>query len=66
LLGAALDKLVDAEVLAADNRVSAEYFAWAAVHGLAVLAIDGPLRNLNLKQFDELGQRLLDMVEKGL
>lgn len=66
LLGAALDKLVDAEVLAADNRVSAEYFAWAAVHGLAILAIDGPLRNLNQKQFDELGQRLLDMVEKGL
>lgn len=66
LLGAALDKLVDAEVLAADHRISAEYFAWAAVHGLAVLAIDGPLRNLNQKQFDELGQRLLDMVEKGL
>lgn len=66
LLGAALDKLVDADVLAADHRKSAEYFAWAAVHGLAVLAIDGPLRNLNQKQFDELGQRLLDMVEKGL
>lgn len=66
LLGAALDKLVDADVLAVDHRKSAEYFAWAAVHGLAVLAIDGPLRNLNQKQFDELGQRLLDMVEKGL
>lgn len=66
LLGAALDKLVDADVLAADHRESAEYFAWAAVHGLAILAIDGPLRNLNQKQFDELGQRLLDMVEKGL
>ncbi|MBC7750594.1 MAG: TetR/AcrR family transcriptional regulator [Candidatus Saccharibacteria bacterium] len=66
LLGVALDKLVDTEVLTADRRVSAEYFAWATVHGLAVLATDGPLRNLNQKQLDELGQRLLDMVEKGL
>lgn len=66
LLGNALDKLVDADVLTAKHRQSAEYFAWAAVHGLAILAIDGPLRNLNQKQFDELGQRLLDMVEKGL
>lgn len=66
LLGEALDKLVDTDVLSSDRRVPAEYFALATVHGLAVLAIDGPLRNLNQKQFDELGQRLLDMVEKGL
>ena len=66
LLGAALDKLVDAQILTADDRQSAEYFAWSAVHGLAILSLDGPLSHLNRKQIDALGQRLLDMVEKGL
>lgn len=66
LLGAALDKLVAANLLTAENRQSAEYFAWSAVHGMAVLSIEGPLSHLNRKQFDTLSQRLLDMVEKGL
>ncbi|MDE2419708.1 MAG: TetR/AcrR family transcriptional regulator [Gammaproteobacteria bacterium] len=66
LLGAALDKLVTANLLTTENRQSAEYFAWSAVHGMAILSIDGPLSHLNRKQFDTLSQRLLDMVEKGL
>jgi AcrR family transcriptional regulator len=66
LLGGALDKLVDAKILTVDDRQSAEYFAWSAVHGLAILSLDGPLSNLNRRQIDALGQRLLDMVEKGL
>lgn len=66
LLGAALDKLVTAKILTAEDRQSAEYFAWSAVHGLAILSLDGPLSNLNRKQIEALGQRLLDMVEKGL
>ena len=36
------------------------------VHGLALLLIDGPLKGAAQKQVDALGQRLLDMVEKGL
>ncbi len=66
LLGAALDKLVAANLLTPENRQSAEYFAWSAVHGMAILSIDGPLSHLNRKQFEVLSQRLLDMVEKGL
>jgi len=66
LFTAALDKLVAAELLTAENRQSAEYFAWSTVHGMAILSIDGPLSHLNRKQFDTLSQRLLDMVEKGL
>ena len=66
LLGGALDKLVDAKIVTVDDRQSAEYFAWSAVHGLAILSLDGPLSHLNRKQFDALGQRLLDMVTKGL
>ncbi|CAJ96046.1 DNA-binding protein, AcrR family, includes nucleoid occlusion protein SlmA [Cupriavidus necator] len=66
LLGAALDKLVEAGVLPPERRPGAEYLAWSAVHGLAVLLIDGPLRSRAKEQAEILGQRLLDMVEKGL
>lgn len=66
LLSAALDRLVDAGVLPQERRLGAEYLAWSAVHGLAMLVIDGPLRNLSPPQIRVIGQRLLDMVEKGL
>ncbi len=42
LLGAALDLWVDAGLLPAARRPGAEYVAWSAVHGLAILLIDGP------------------------
>jgi hypothetical protein len=66
LLGAALDRMVQANVLPAGRRPGAEYLAWSAVHGLALLLIDGPLKGLAKKQVGELAQRLLAMVEKGL
>jgi AcrR family transcriptional regulator len=66
LFGGALDKMVEAKILSVDDRQSAEYFAWSAIHGLAILSLDGPLSHLNRKQIDALGQRLLDRVEKGL
>ena len=66
LLGAALDKLVDAGVLPRERRLGAEFLAWSAVHGLAMLIIDGPLRELSPPAQRAIGQRLLDMVEKGL
>src|ERR1700730_18677059 len=45
LLGATLDRLVDAGVLPPERRPGAEYLAWAAVRGLAMLLTDGPLRS---------------------
>ncbi len=66
LLTAALDALVAAGVLPAERRPGAEFLAWSAVHGLAMLAIDGPLRGLDRAQTRDIGQRLLDMVERGL
>ncbi|RRS04283.1 TetR/AcrR family transcriptional regulator [Aquabacterium soli] len=66
LLGAALDRMAHAGVLPADKRLGAEYLAWSAVHGLALLVIDGPLREVSATQIRVLGQRLLDMVEQGL
>jgi AcrR family transcriptional regulator len=66
LLGAALDRLVDAGVLPPERRPGAEYLAWSAVRGLAMLLTEGPLRRLTSTERDAIGQRLLDMVEKGL
>ena len=66
LLGAALDRLVEAGVLPPERRPGAELLAWSAVHGLAMLVIDGPLGSSVGPQMLQVGQRLLDMVEKGL
>lgn len=66
LLGAALDKLVDTGALPRARRAGAEYLAWSAVHGLASLTVNGPLRHLDQAQIKNVGQRLLSMVEKGL
>ncbi|MDO8388769.1 MAG: TetR/AcrR family transcriptional regulator [Polaromonas sp.] len=66
LLGAALDKLVDAGLMPPERRPGAEYLAWSAVHGLAMLVVDGPLAPVIGPQLAQIGQRLIDMVEKGL
>lgn len=66
LLGTALDRLVEAGVMPPDKRPGAEFLAWSAVHGLAILVIDGPLGPVIGPHMQQIGQRLLDMVEKGL
>ena len=66
ILSAALDALVEAGQIPEERRPAAEFFAWSAVHGLAVLQVDGPLRELDSKQAEIIGQRLMDMVERGL
>lgn len=65
-LSAALDTLAEVGALSPERRKGAEFLAWSAVHGLAVLVLDGPLRNLGDAQIAAIGQRLLDMVEQGL
>ncbi|WP_213953259.1 MULTISPECIES: TetR/AcrR family transcriptional regulator [unclassified Variovorax] len=66
LLGAALDRMVAAGAMPAARRQGAEFLAWAGVHGLALLMIEGPLRGVPEKHAEALGQQLLDMIEKGL
>lgn len=66
LLGAALDKLVSAGVLPPERRPGAEFLAWSAVHGLAMLVVDGPLGPILGPQMQQIGERLVHMVEKGL
>ncbi len=66
LLSYALDAMAQAGVLPADRRPGAEFLAWSAVHGMALLIIDGPLRNAPPDMRRSLGARLLRMVELGL
>ena len=66
LLAAALDRMVASGALPVARREGAEYLAWSAVHGLALLLIDGPLRGAGPGQVKALSGRLLEMVEKGL
>jgi AcrR family transcriptional regulator len=66
LLGSALDMMVAAGALPPEHRPGAEYLAWSAVHGLAFLVIEGPLRGMAAKDVHTLSERLLQMVEKGL
>lgn len=66
LLGVALDRMVEAGVLATERRQGAEFLAWSAVHGFAMLVIEGPLHGLPRAQIDALGRRVVDVVEKGL
>ena len=66
LLSATLDLFVESGILPAERRPRAEYLAWSAVHGLAVLTLDGPLALLAPEELDVLSQRVMGMVEVGL
>jgi AcrR family transcriptional regulator len=66
LLAAALDEMVAAGILPVERRDGAEFLAWSAVHGLAMLVIDGPLRGLDDAARAWAAQHLIDMVERGL
>lgn len=66
LLSSALDGMLEAGLLTAQSRAGAEFLAWSAVHGLAMLVIDGPLRGLDADQREWATQKLIDMVERGL
>lgn len=65
-LTAALDAMVECGIMPEARRPQAEFLAWSAVHGFALLVIDGPLRALPREQVDVVTQRVIDMVEAGL
>lgn len=66
LLGHALDGMVDAGLLPPSQRSGAEWMAWSAVHGMAFLLLNGPLRGLEEVDCQALADRLVKMVERGL
>lgn len=66
LLVHALDGMVDAGLLSRKQRPGAEWMAWSAVHGMAMLMLDGPLRGMGDDECQALAGRLVTMVEQGL
>jgi AcrR family transcriptional regulator len=65
-LRAALDELVDAGVLSRRRREGLEYPIWSTVHGLAVLAGAGPLRDVPGAARDHLEQLTLAFIAGSL
>ena len=65
-LRAVLDELVVAGVLDGHRRAGIEYPVWSAVHGLAVLAGQGPLRDIPDATHRHLEQLTLAFIADGL
>jgi AcrR family transcriptional regulator len=66
LLSLALDRMQESGMLRGKSREGAEYLAWATVHGLALLVLEGPLHAMPQQMVLALGERLVVMVERGL
>jgi AcrR family transcriptional regulator len=65
-LRAALDELVDAGVLDRRRRDGIEYPIWSTVHGLAVLAGQGPLRDVPETARQHLDELVFAFIQEGL
>jgi AcrR family transcriptional regulator len=66
VLNARLDELVEAGALKPARRNGAEYAAWAAVHGVSSLLLDGPLRDLPEPEVEHVINSALSVVNRGL
>ena len=65
-LRAQLDELVQAGAIDSSRRPGLEYPIWSAVHGLAVLTGQGPLRDLPEHTRDQLTDLLSSFIEQAL
>ena len=61
-----IDDLVATGVLSADRRDGLDEAAWAAVHGLSTLFLDGPLSEADAARKQLITDRLLDGIAEGL
>lgn len=66
ILGQALDRLVTVGAVTPQRRAGAEFPAWAAVHGISNLLLDGPLRALGTPAQEEVVKLVLDSVRRSL
>jgi AcrR family transcriptional regulator len=65
-LRTALDELADAGLLDRSRRDGIEYPVWAIVHGLAVLAGSGPLRDVPGAARHRLDELIFGFIQDGL
>jgi len=66
LLAEVLNRLAELGRLDPVRREHAEVMAWSAVHGLAVLLLDGPLRSLPPEAVEALRERMIRFCRDGL
>jgi AcrR family transcriptional regulator len=66
LLGQVLDELVETGSLSPEARLGADVVCWAAVHGLSVLLLEGPLREVPAADRQGLVEKMLATIEQGL
>lgn len=66
ILSACIDDLVDSGVLSPGRRDGLDEAAWAAVHGLAVLFLDGPLAVADADRKQLITDRLLTVINAGI
>ncbi len=62
----ALDGLVEGGVISAKSRVNAELSAWAAIHGLAALLVDGLIPVTKKTDMTAMVGKVTDNVLIGL
>jgi AcrR family transcriptional regulator len=65
-LRAVLDELADAGALSRPRRAGMEYAIWSTVHGLAVLAGQGPLRDVTDATRQRIERAVGALIEAGL
>jgi AcrR family transcriptional regulator len=66
LLGQVLDELVDTGALSPEARSGADVVCWAGVHGLSVLLLEGPLREVPAADRQGLVEKMIATIEQGL
>ena len=66
ILSGCIDDLVATGVLTASRRDGLDEAAWAAMHGLAVLYLDGLLAAADSRRKQLITDRLLDVINAGI
>ncbi len=66
ILSRCIDELVATEILTPSRRDGLDEAAWAAVHGLASLYLDGPLAAADPDRKRLITDRLLDVIQDGI
>ena len=66
LLNQVLDDCVATGSVSPERRPGAEVICWAAVHGFALLHLDGPLRDLPTEERTATLEVMLDHIARGL